>query len=275
MNRRDAAQDTLFRLEGGLLPADLLNQLDSLGLPGQQPTKDYAIPKGLSLRDEIGRYWRIAQAQWANFDAKRQREDLADPTATAQRWMEDLLTQVFGFTDLTADGHARVIGERHFPITHHAFAGAVPFVLCAPGPQALDERLPRFGQEGRRRSPTGLLQEYLNASDEAHWGLVSDGQRLRILRDNPSMTRPAFVEIDLASLFSEERLPEFRRLWLLLHASRFAPRELEGKPSCWLEQWREQAEEQGERLLDKLRLGVTDALKALAACRSFRCTVRY
>ncbi len=262
MNRRDAAQDTLFRLEGGLLPADLLNQLDALQLPGQQPS-DYAIPKGLSLRDEIGRYWRIAQAQWASFDAKRQREDLADPTATAQRWMKDLLTQVFGFTDLTADGHARVIGERHFPVTHHVFGGAVPLVLCAPGRGALDERLPRFGQEGRRRSPTGLLQEYLNASDEAHWGLVSDGQRLRILRDNPSMTRPAFVEIDLASLFNEARLPEFRRLWLLLHASRFEPQELEGKPSCWLEQWREKAEEQGERLLDKLRLGVTDALKAL------------
>ena len=262
MNRRDAAQDTLFQMEGGLLPADLLNQLDALRLPGQQPS-DYAIPKGLTLRDEIGRYWRIAQAQWTSFDGKRQREDLSDPTATAQRWMEDLLNQVFGFSDLISAGHARVIGERHFSITHHAFDGAVPLVLCAPGRNALDERLPRFGHEGRRRSPTGLLQEYLNANDEALWGLVSDGQRLRILRDNPSMTRPAFVEIDLASLFTEERLPEFRRLWLLLHASRFTPRELEGRTSCWLEQWREQAEQQGERLLDKLRLGVTDALKAL------------
>jgi len=262
MNRRDAAQDTLFRLEGGLLPADLLNQLDALELPGQKPD-DYAIPKGLTLRDDIGRYWRIAQAQWAGFDTQRQRRDLADATAPGQRWMEGLLSQVFGFSDLTEAAHARVIGERHFPITHHAFAGAVALVLCAPGRNALDERLPRFGHEGRRRSPTGLLQEYLNASDEAHWGLVSDGQRLRILRDNPSMTRPAYVEVDLASLFSEERLPEFRRLWLLLHASRFEPREQDGKSSCWLEQWREAAEEQGERLLDKLRLGVTDALKAL------------
>lgn len=99
MNRRDAAQDTLFRMEGGLLPADLLNQLDALQLPGQKPS-EYDIPKGLSLRDEIGRYWRIAQAQWASFDTKRQRKDLSDPTATAQRWMESLLTQVFGFSDL-------------------------------------------------------------------------------------------------------------------------------------------------------------------------------
>lgn len=265
MNRRDAVRDTIFRLEGGLLPPDLLNQLDALQLPGQHPA-EYHIPKGLGLRDEIGRYWRIAQALWATFDAQRQRRDLADPTVSSQRWLSDLLCQVFGFSDLSEVGHARVIGERHFPITHHAFAGKVPMVLCAPAEKALDTSLPRFGHEGRRRSPSGLLQEYLNANEEAHWGLVSDGQRLRILRDNPSMTRPAYVEIDLATLFSEERLPEFRRLWLLLHASRFAPQDRDGVShpgACWLEQWREQAEEQGERLLDKLRLGVTEALKAL------------
>lgn len=269
MKRRDAIQDAIFRLEGGLLPADLFNQLDALQLPGQKPG-DYQIPKGLTLRDEIGRYWRIAQAQWASFDKQRQREDLADPIATAQSWMHYLLVQVFGFTDLHECKHARVIGERHFPITHFAFGGAVPLVICAPGEKPLDTALPRFGHEGRKRSPTGLVQEYLNATDEALWGIVSDGQRLRILRDNPSMTRPAYIEIELATLFTEERLPDFRRLWLLLHASRFASQDdidtAHAQPNhCWLEKWREQAEEQGERLLDKLRLGVTDALKALGS----------
>lgn len=267
MKRRDAIQDAIFRLEGGLLPADLFNQLDALQLPGQKPG-DYQIPKGLTLRDEIGRYWRIAQAQWASFDKRRQREDLADPIATAQSWMHYLLVQVFGFTDLHECKHARVIGERHFPITHFAFGGAVPLVICAPGEKPLDTALPRFGHEGRKRSPTGLVQEYLNATDEALWGIVSDGQRLRILRDNPSMTRPAYIEIELATLFTEERLPDFRRLWLLLHASRFASQgdiDTAQPNHCWLEKWREQAEEQGERLLDKLRLGVTDALKALGS----------
>ena len=159
-----------------------------------------------------------------------------------------------------------MIDERGFPITHHAFGGRVPMVFCAPGDKALDTADPRFGHEGRRRSPTGLLQEYLNANDQALWGLVSDGQRLRILRDNPSMTRPAYIEIDLATCFAEEQLPEFRILWLLLHASRFQPgnnNDGETSPSRWLEQWRAEAEEQGERLLDKLRVGVTEALGAL------------
>ena len=265
MNHRDADQN-IFRLEGGLLPADLFNQLAALQLPGQSAA-EYRIPQGLTLRDEIGRYWRIAQANWQSFDQQRQRTDLSDPTAVAQNWLHTLLTQVFGFTDLQACSQPQIIDERGFPITHHAFAGQVPMVFCAPAEKALDTADPRFGYEGRRRTPTGLLQEYLNANHQALWGLVSDGQRLRILRDNPSMTRPAYIEVDLATCFAEEQLPEFRILWLLLHASRFQPgtnSEGETTPSqCWLEQWRAEAEEQGERLLDKLRVGVTEALGAL------------
>jgi len=266
MSNRDANQNTVFRLEGGLLPADLFNQLAALQLPGQT-VADYGIPQGLTLRDEIGRYWRIAQARWNTFDQQRQRDDLTNPTSVSQRWLQDLLTQVFGFTDLAACTAPQELDERSFPITHLALGGRVPLVLCAPAEKALDSADARFGQEGRKRTPTGLLQEYLNANDEALWGLVSDGQRLRILRDNPSMTRPAYVEVDLATCFGEEQLPEFRVLWLLLHASRFQPRDDNGGGlsvhQCWLEQWRAKAEEQGERLLDKLRVGVTEALGAL------------
>ncbi len=266
MSNTQANQNGIFTLEGGLLPADLFNQLAGLQLKGQTAA-DYNIPQGLTLRDEIGRFWRIAQANWQNFDQQRQRSDLSNPTAAAQHWLQSLLTQVFGFSDLHAYSEPQMIDERGFPITHHAFGSRVPMVFCAPGDKALDTADPRFGHEGRRRSPTGLLQEYLNANDQALWGLVSDGQRLRILRDNPSMTRPAYIEVDLATCFAEEQLPEFRILWLLLHASRFQPgtnSDGEIAPSqCWLEQWRAEAEEQGERLLDKLRVGVTEALGAL------------
>lgn len=266
MSNTQANQNGIFTLEGGLLPADLFNQLAGLQLKGQTAA-DYNIPQGLTLRDEIGRFWRIAQANWQNFDQQRQRSDLSNPTAAAQHWLQSLLTQVFGFSDLHGYSEPQMIDERGFPITHHAFHGQVPMVFCAPGDKALDTSDPRFGHEGRRRSPTGLLQEYLNANDQALWGLVSDGQRLRILRDNPSMTRPAYIEVDLATCFAEEQLPEFRILWLLLHASRFQPgTNNDGKTSpshCWLEQWRAEAEEQGERLLDKLRVGVTESLGAL------------
>lgn len=266
MSKAQASQNSIFTLEGGLLPADVLNQLAGLQLKGQTIT-EYDVPRGLTLRDEIGRYWRIALANWQRFDHQRQRDDLSDPGAAAQNWLHSLLTQVFGFTDLQSYSEPQLIDDRSFPLTHHASSGWVPMVFFAPADKSLDTPDPRFGHEGRKRSPTGLMQEYLNANDQALWGLVSDGLRLRILRDNPSMTRPAYIEVDLATCFAEERLPEFRILWLLLHASRFQPQTSDDgalTPAlCWIEQWRAQAEEQGERLLDKLRVGVTEALGAL------------
>lgn len=266
MSSAQASQNSIFTMEGGLLPADVLNQLAGLQLKGQSAT-EYGVPKGLTLRDEIGRYWRIALANWQSFDRQRQRDDLNDPSGATQQWLHALLTQVLGFTDLQAYSESQRVDDRYFPVTHHAFNDRVPMVLCAPGDQSLDTPDSRFGHEGRKRSPTGLMQEYLNANEQALWGLVSDGLHLRIVRDNPSMTRPAYIDVDLASCFAEERLPEFRILWLLLHASRFQPQTSDDgalTPAlCWIEQWRAQAEEQGERLLDKLRVGVTEALVAL------------
>jgi hypothetical protein len=166
MNRRDAAQDTLFRLEGGLLPADLLNQLDALGLPGQQPS-DYAIPKGAlaARRDRPLLAYRPGPVGQLRRQ-QRQREDLADPTATAQRWMEDLLTQVFGFTDLTArrprSGDRRAPLPRHpSRLRRHRTIGALrPWPGC-PGRSACHASV-------MRRPPT-----------QSHWPATGVSQRQR------------------------------------------------------------------------------------------------
>ena len=74
----------------------------------------------------------------------------------------------------------------------------------------LDEALDQFGDGSRKRSATQLLQEYLNADDEALWGIVTDGSVLRIMRDNASLTRPAWIEIN----FEKEAHSFFRSLVL-------------------------------------------------------------
>lgn len=127
---------------------------------------------------------------------------------------------------------------------------------------ALDRADPHFGSDGRRRSPYGLVQELLNASPEAVWGIVANGTRLRTLRDNPSLTRPAFVEADLELVFGEQLYADFAALWLLAHASRFRPRG--GNPEdTILEGWRKEAHETGQRALDELRHGVARASRGL------------
>jgi hypothetical protein len=46
------------------------------------------------------------------------------------------------------------------------------------------------------------------------------GDRLRLLHDNPSLVKPAYLQVDLQLLVEGELLDEFAVLWLLLHASR-------------------------------------------------------
>src|SRR5512132_4305689 len=86
-------------IEGGLLSPDWLAQLARLEAPAQSEV-DYAVPKGLTLRDEIGRHWRIAEAYFHDFAAERSAG--ADAKVIAERFVSGLLREAFGFTSLTA-----------------------------------------------------------------------------------------------------------------------------------------------------------------------------
>jgi len=154
-----------------------------------------------------------------------------------------------------------VLAERSYPIGRAALGGRVPVVI-ASADTGLDALSPAFGDGTRRRSAFGLAQEYLNAQEGALWGLASDGNTLRILRDNASLTRPAWLEADLQRIFTEERYADFAALWLLAHESRFGR---EGQPvtECSLEAWRNAGREEGTRAREHLRRGVEDALIAL------------
>jgi hypothetical protein len=85
---------------------------------------------------------------------------------------------------------------------------------------------------------------------------------LHLLRDSPSLTRPAYVEADLAAMFDEGRFSDFAAFWLFLHASRW-PQSPEAQRDCVLELWQADAQATGERALERLRDGVKEALRSL------------
>ena len=70
------------------------------------------------------------------------------------------------------------------------------------------------------QSPHSLVQELLNRSDEHLWGIVTNGLSLRLLRDNVTLTRQAYVEFDLEAMFASEVYADFALLWLCAHQSR-------------------------------------------------------
>jgi len=106
------------------------------------------------------------------------------------------------------------------------------------------------------------------------WALVSNGKTLRLLRDAATLTRPSYLEFDLQDLLAGQRLAEFAFAWRLLHATRapIFPSPLAGEGAgergpapthCAWEAWREAGQEEGTRVRNGLRAGVTQALLTL------------
>jgi hypothetical protein len=248
-----------LRLEGGLFLPDQLEKA-ALGQAPHQTEADYAIPRGLKLKDEYSRAFQIATAQWRHFAPRMERTDL-DAAATTSRFVTELLRDAFGYGQIVAISGLGS-GDRHYPI--NALAGALPIVI-APHSLGLDEPDPRFAVAGggsRRKSAFQLAQEYLNASGEHLWALVCNGRQLRLLRDAATLTRPSFLEIDLQDLLDGQRYAEFALAWHLLHASRAGG--ADPQTAIW-ERWREAGKEEGTRVREGLREGVTQALVTLGA----------
>jgi len=250
-----------IRIEGSLFPPDYLAKVAAREAP-QQKDDDYGIPHRLKLRDEAGRYYRIASGLWEDFRAGRDRAKGDRRKVTVDKFLVALSRDVLGFTDIAEAGQ-ETIGERTYPIGRVAAGGRVPLVFASVD-EDLDSPTARFGDGSRRRSPFLLAQEYLNAGSAAMWALVSNGLTVRLLRDNPSLTRPAYLEFDLERIFEEELYADFVVLWLACHSSRFGSAGTE-LADCPLERWRIASQEAGTRAREMLRYGVADALRILGS----------
>ncbi|MER8678815.1 N-6 DNA methylase [Mesorhizobium sp. M1405] len=248
-------------IEGGLISPDQVAVIAATA-PDQKAAADYGCPKGTNLRDEITRYFRIGQAHWQAY-ARLPTPNVIQTTA----FVKCLLEEAFGFEALHGpnvhhrDGHS-------YRVTLEAKGGRVPVVVAAPVPdgEAFTKALPQLGddQDGTipRRSPGVLLQDWLNANPDFLWGMVFAGDRVRLMRDNASFTRPAYIEADLGAIFRDEMFADFTATWLLIHATRFGG---EHAPAvdCGLERWREAGLRAGTAARERLGESVEEALLAL------------
>jgi hypothetical protein len=247
MTRPATAVFPAVTVEGNLLAAATLDAV-AMRAAGEQSEADYGIRKGLSIRDEISLAFRVARAHVETF----RRTTAPGPDATA-RFVRDLLTEAFGFDDLEA-------GDP--PLALAAGAGRVPVVVVPPG-DSLDRASEALSTD-RRRSATFALQDHLNDREEALWGLATNGRTLRLMRDNASLTRPAWLEANLVQMIETEDIASFSLLWLTIHRCRFGRA---GTPAtdCALERWREAGAREGEAARDKLADQVEQALRALGS----------
>lgn len=259
MSRRRTTGDTVFaavHTEGAVLPPDLLARLveGDGNLEGLSPDSYHLA--GEKPGEAISRAWNRLLGVWVAFEDARQALPEADlgTSLTRERWLLPLF-QELGYGRVQTH-RAEAVGGKHYPISHRWGNLPIHLVGCRVD---LDRRTP--GVAGAARvSPHGLVQEFLNRSDDHLWAFLSNGLRLRILRDNVSLTRQAYVEFDLEAILRGELYSDFVLLWLLCHQSRV---EAERPEECWLERWSREAAEQGTRALETLRNGVQQAIEAL------------
>ena len=282
---------TTVKTEGGLLPADLLQRIaDGNDLPGLRPA-DYHLFEGERINEAVNRAWNRCTGAWKGFKEQRDKLSTSDSgtTLTRERWLL-VLFQELGFGRLPALRSGLSVADATFPISHLWQTTPIHLVTFR---HDLDKR--SEVSTAVKRSPHSLMQELLNRSPEYQWGVISNGLQLRILRDNASLRRAAFVEFDLASVMEYELYAEFALLWMVCHQSRFEPfaettnvgadkavrptkaeeadeaeEEVEAEPeqaatTCWLEVWSKTAAEHGTRALDALRDGVKEAIEALGS----------
>ncbi len=261
MKRIRKTQATLdlptLKLEGGLFLPDQLEKA-AQGRASAQSEADYGTPKGVKLKDEYSRAFQIACAQWQHFAAQMERTDV-DAAQLTTAFVHELLRDAFGYATLQA-AQWQQVGELRYPVS--LTNGSLP-VLVAPYSLGLDEADAHFAVQGggsRRKAPFQAMQELLNASTDHLWGIVSNGRQLRLLRDAASLTRPCFLEVDLADLLGGQRYAEFANVWRLLHASRAPGHRVQGAETCIWEQWRSEGQQEGTRVRDGLRDGVEQAL---------------
>lgn len=250
------------RSEGGLLPPDLLRRvLDSARGPEGTHPEDYDLKAGERFGDVIPQSWTRLCRIYADF--QRRLADLPTEDSglglTNERWTLPLLRELgFGPLPTTA---GPTVNDRTYAINR--FLGPVPIHLVGWN-VSLDRR--SQGVRGASWSnPHGLVQEFLNRSDDHLWAVVSNGRLLRILRDNQTLSRQSFLEFDLSSMFEGEVYSDFVLLWMVAHATRMVPPDGAPPEHCLLEKWMKEAEEQGTRALGELRGGVEKALQILGA----------
>ena len=242
---------------GGLLPSSLLDRIfaGDPQVPGTAPLS-YGLERGESVRRQASRSWLYLLEIWQDHKQRITGPDAAEATSarvTRERWLRILLREL-GFHQVTS-GSFELDGKT-FPVSNRS--GHVPIHLLGWDTD-LDHKTPHV----TARAPQSMLQELLNRDDRYLWAILSNGTTLRLLRDSASLTGSACLEFDLAAIFDGELFPDFVLLYLVCHESRFAVQGDGGPETCYLEQWRGFAAEQGERALNQLRGGVQQAISIL------------
>lgn len=243
-----------IHVEGAILSPDIFQQVENL--PGQKP-RDFGFDSNTKVKDEIARSWADAQDYWRIFQRKLETVRLGSNATTETRnlWVVPLMGLLRYNIEYQSQG-TRLDG-RIYAISHLATnrADTPVQIIGARDPAGLDRKP---ANATRRMSAHALVQEFLNLHDQLY-GLVTNGQVLRLLRDSSRLVKQSYMEFDLDRIFTDGLFADFAILYRLLHATRL-PLDNDAAAESLIELYHQESLDQGARIREGLSNAVEKAV---------------
>ena len=259
---------TSIHIYGHLLSDDILHHIEREKTLLGNRDQDFGMD--ISVSSAIDYVWSSLRNDWNFYKERANSERLVNRDPYGTRRARDLMERLFQNLGYSLDRQATNIevAGTNYDISHTCHdLGKMPFIIIGEGISAdgsidtLDKcSLDYRGKGGRRKkSAHATMLEYLNATENVY-GIISNGQILRIIRNSGQLVKLTYIEFDLRRMLEEDKYTEFCLMFRLLHASRFRT---SGDEPCVMERWFNMSIESGNRIRNGLSRAVQTTMETI------------
>ena len=255
---------TSIHIYGHLLSDDILHNIERDNTLNGNRDQDFGMD--ISVSSAIDYVWSSLRNDWNFYKERANNERLVNKDPYGTRRARDLMERLFQSLGYSLDRQAtniEVAGTNYdISYTCHEL-GKMPFIIIGEGISAdgnidtLDKCSLDYRAKGgmRKKSAHATMLEYLNATENVY-GIISNGQILRIIRNSGQLVKLTYIEFDLRRMLEEDKYTEF----CLLHASRFRT---SGDEPCVMERWFNMSIESGNRIRNGLSRAVQTTMETI------------
>ena len=259
---------TSIHIYGHLLSDDILHNIERDNTLIGNRDQDFGMD--ISVSSAIDYVWSSLRNDWNFYKERAGNERLVnkDPYGTrrARDLMERLL-QSLGYKLDRQVANIEVAGTGYDISYTCTDLGNMPFVIIGENIttdgsiNTLDKCSLDYRAKGnmRKKSAHATMLEYLNATENVY-GIISNGQILRIIRNSGQLVKLTYIEFDLRRMLEEDKYTEFCLMFRLLHASRFRT---SGDEPCVMERWFNMSIESGNRIRNGLSCAVQTTMETI------------
>ena len=259
---------TSIHIYGHLLSDDILHNIERDNTYEGNREQDFAMDTPVSAA--IDYVWSSLRNDWSFYKERANNERLVNKDPYGTRRARDLMERLLQSLGYTLDRQATniEIAGTGYDITYTCQQlGKMPFIVIGENISAdgsidtLDKCSLDYRAKGgmRKKSAHATMLEYLNATENVY-GIISNGQILRLIRNSGQLVKLTYIEFDLRRMLEEDKYTEFCLMFRLLHASRF---HANGDEPCVMERWFNMSIESGNRIRNGLSLAVQKTMETI------------